>query len=124
MTKSSDDQLIDAAKDGDTQNVATLLDSGVNINCSNWNGMTSLHWASEKGRDETVRLLLNRGAMVELKDGYGRTPLYYASENGKMECVRLLLDHKADVNSVDEQKDLWAQHYKSYTIDGVQRSRN
>ena len=66
--------LCQLAGNGNTAQVAVLLDAGFPIDLGLWS--TPLHAACWNGRVETVRLLISRGAPVEAKDpNYHSTPL-------------------------------------------------
>ncbi len=58
--------IVEAATEGFTDTVTTMLDAGFDINfkgTQEW-GATPLHWASWYGQTETVLLLLERGADI------------------------------------------------------------
>ncbi len=56
--------------------VKLLLDRGAQIEASNKDGLTALHWASSNGHDATVKLLLDRGAQIEASNKDGLTALH------------------------------------------------
>merc|ERR1719315_110695 len=82
--------LIDAAKQGDTEAVTKLLNAGEDIHQRNDAGETALHQASKEGRLEVARILLARGASPHLTTVAGLTPLDVARENRREELVSLL----------------------------------
>ena len=56
--------------------VATLLNSGAEVNAQGGHYGNALQAASYDGHEAVVKLLLEKGADVEAQDGqYGRTPL-------------------------------------------------
>ncbi|XP_033117767.1 uncharacterized protein LOC117117549 isoform X2 [Anneissia japonica] len=63
-----------AAKNGHSDVIRVLLESGVDINMETHNG-TALHEASLFGKTEVVRLLINYGVNVHLKNSHGQTAL-------------------------------------------------
>ena len=105
--------LIDAAKNGKTEEIKLLLENGADVNFSNNNKSSLLILASRNSNTtsniETVKLLLENGADVNLKNINGATPLTVASRNSNngsnIETVKLLLENGADVNLKD--KDDW-----------------
>jgi ankyrin repeat protein len=52
-----------------------LLDTPLDVNGSNANGVTALHNAAGRGADELVKLLLEKGAKLDAKDKLGRLPI-------------------------------------------------
>ena len=66
-SSSLNDQLIQAAKAGDTSAVQQLLDKGANIEARNKDGHTALMNAANQGKTEVVKLLLEKGAQIEAK---------------------------------------------------------
>lgn len=105
--------LIDAVKNGKTEEIKLLLEDGADVNFSNNNKSSLLILASRYSNTtsniETVKLLLENGADVNLKNINGATALTVASRNSNtesnIETVKLLLENGADVNLKD--KDDW-----------------
>jgi ankyrin repeat protein len=94
--------VADAAFHGNRQQVASLIDSGKDVNArDDVNGWTGLMWAASQGYPEIAEYLLAHGADPNLKDDQGHTALYIASIRDRLEIVKLLLAQKADVNSRD-----------------------
>lgn len=88
--------LMNAASEGDTQQVRFLLEQGLNPNHAFPIVRTSpLMLAAAHGHLDTVRVLLDKGADVNAEDMTGWTALHAAARNGYPEVVRLLLDRGA-----------------------------
>jgi hypothetical protein len=71
-----------------------LLARGCNVNTSDGEGLSSLHYASEFNKTDIMQSLyaFSKGALkVNAKDKAGWTPLYCAVHHGHMEAVELLL---------------------------------
>jgi ankyrin repeat protein len=76
-----------------------LLDSGnVDIDATQADGMTALHWAASHDRADVARKLLDHGAKADVENRYGIRPLMLACENGNGELVELLLANEAAAN--------------------------
>ena len=91
--------LIDAAKNVDRNSVRSLLKQGANVNASEADGTTALHWASYRDDLESADLLLHAGADVNARNDLGATPLWAASQNGSEAMVRRLLAAGANPNT-------------------------
>ncbi|XP_046435900.1 ankyrin-3-like isoform X20 [Neodiprion fabricii] len=88
-----------AARAGQLEKVLEYLESGVDINASNANGLNALHLAAKDGHIEIVRELLTRGAIVDAATKKGNTALHIASLAGQEEVVHLLIQRGASVNA-------------------------
>ena len=88
--------LIAAARAGDEERVAALLERGADARASSPDGTTALHWAARAGHAEAVAMLLAAGADPAAANRYGVTPLALAAENGDSASVAALLDAGVD----------------------------
>jgi ankyrin repeat protein len=88
--------LIEAASRGHLENVAVLLEFGVDANRITTEEETPLTFAIVHGTAAVMRLLIPAGANVNFIDSRGCTPLGYAIFEKDLETVRVLLDAKAD----------------------------
>lgn len=108
-------QLIQAAKNGDTDQVRRLAKEGVDIDFDGIQQITPLMWTVAYGKKnvkKTVKLLLELGADVNARDGIGRTALHMACASDKpwsrpwsKGIVKALIRGGADVNAVDGNGD-------------------
>ena len=94
-TQSTQD-LVQAAKDGDLNRVAGLLQAGADPNVvdADWN--SPLIFAARDGRLEMVKVLVKAGALVNWQDGEKVTPLILAAFRNHEPVVRYLLAVGAD----------------------------
>jgi len=96
--------VISAAEHGHAQVVQYLIETGgVDPDCTNTHGMTSLCCASRNGHVQVVDTLLRSQVVdVDRADSNGRTPLSWACQGGYIAVVRLLLKtKKVDVHWID-----------------------
>jgi ankyrin repeat protein len=89
-----------AARAGDLNEVRALLTQGADVNETEGDGVTALHWAARRGDAAMVRVLLVAGANPRAATRAGRyTPLHLAAERGSGEVVQALVAAGADVNA-------------------------
>jgi uncharacterized protein len=91
--------LLDAAKNADAASVRTLVDKKADVNATEADGTTPLHWASYRDDVESAALLIRAGAKVNAATDLGVTPLWNASLNGSEAMVRALLEAGANPNA-------------------------
>jgi len=91
--------LIAAPKNVDRNAVRALLKQGTNVNATEADGATALHWASYRDDLETADLLIRAGAKVNAANDLGATPLWAACQNGSEAMVRRLLAAGANPNA-------------------------
>ncbi|XP_078037351.1 uncharacterized protein LOC144470273 isoform X2 [Augochlora pura] len=87
-----------AARSGNLEKVVEFLDTDLDINTANSNGLNALHLASKDGHVEIVTELLKRGAKVDAATKKGNTALHIASLAGQEEIVNILIQYGAAVN--------------------------
>ncbi|XP_026670323.1 ankyrin-2-like isoform X4 [Ceratina calcarata] len=87
-----------AARSGNLEKVIEFLDTDLDINTANSNGLNALHLASKDGHVEIVTELLKRGAKVDAATKKGNTALHIASLAGQAEIVNILIQYGAAVN--------------------------
>jgi ankyrin repeat protein len=88
--------LAEAVKHRDLDAVRALLQQRVDVNASEPDGSTALHWAAHQGDADAVDLLLRAGASADAANRYGATPLALAAANGNATVVGRLLEGGAD----------------------------
>ena len=122
-------ELIEAAKNGNIEQMKRLLDEGVSPNAlcgankyyERWqefrsDSWTPLHAAVNTNSEDAAILLIDKGATVNIRDHSGRTPLHIAASNDSQTLISLLLERGADVNATDKRgrtpyhrASLWAK---------------
>ncbi len=88
---SREENIINAAKNGDHKNIATLIAPGVDLEAKDDQDRTALMRAAEKGYSDVVKILLDAGAYVSTKTKYGMTALLMAADGNHVEVVKLLI---------------------------------
>ena len=103
-------QIHQAVRNGATDRVSQLLDSGSDVNATEssrtaevfYGGKrleyTPLHWAAFLGDLKMVQLLISKGAELNPIDPSWGTPLHLAAEQAQVEVVKFLLNKGARVN--------------------------
>jgi ankyrin repeat protein len=103
--KTTDKEIIKAAKSGDLIKVKALLAADPDlVHARDKDGSTPLHCATWKGHKQVVALLLGSQADVNarnLNDHWGTTPLHAAAHANQAAIAQLLIDHGADINAQD-----------------------
>ncbi len=88
-----------AAEKQDWAAVSAQITSKADLNATQADGATALHWAAYHDKAEIVEKLLKAGAKADLANRYGITPLLIACQNGHEGIVRALLAAGANANA-------------------------
>lgn len=95
--------LIEAVKKTDKTAVRAQLQKRADVNATEADGSTALHWAARRNDLETAGLLIRAGANVKAANRFGVTPLALAATTGGAAMVELLLKSGADPNSTSAE---------------------
>lgn len=109
--KIADDSFFEAALNGDTALVMSVIKSGISVNQKDPEGRTALMYASYNGHNELVSMLIKKGADVNIRDKYGRTALMMAASGPFSETVKILLESNAWPDLVDNEEHFTALMY-------------
>ena len=94
-------KLLIAAKNGQLQEVRSLISQATDVNVRDEYGWTPLLWAAMNGHTDIVRVLLVSGANPNTRNKYEWTPLMWAAGQGYTEIVRSLVSFGARINAQD-----------------------
>jgi ankyrin repeat protein/tetratricopeptide (TPR) repeat protein len=92
-------QLLDAAENGQIQKLKKVIAQGADVNFKNKYKETPLILACWKGHSACVKTLLDNGAKVNLRNSNGTPALGPATQAGHLKIIELLLAAGAPVNS-------------------------
>jgi ankyrin repeat protein len=93
------EDLISAVRNGNAAAVRALLKQRVDVNTTQGDGATPLHWAVHEDDLRTAELLIGAGARVNAANDTGVTPLYLACMNRNAAMVERLLAAGANPNA-------------------------
>lgn len=102
QASTTENELLEAARQGDRAKVEALLDEGANIDSRSRYGATPLFFAADRGHLDLVKLFVERSASLDIEDTFYRTsPLHRALGARHFSVVQYLLKHGAlGANSV------------------------
>jgi ankyrin repeat protein len=99
VTAHAQTPLANLIQNGERAAALAAIDAGADVNATQGDGTTPLHWAVYKVDRELVAELLDRGAKADVTNDYGSSPLAEAAKIGDLQLVRQLLDAGANVES-------------------------
>ncbi len=93
---------LDFARDGDTQELESMLKYGLSSNLCTHKDDSLLMLATYNGNLETSKMLLSYGADIDKVNQRGQTPLEGVCFKGNLEMVKLLIENgaKSDTNAI------------------------
>ena len=92
-------EVADAAMKGNKEAVRALVQKKADVNATQVDGTTALHWAVQANDLATVDVLLKAGAKVSAANREGVTPLLLATQNGNAAMIEKLVKGGADPNA-------------------------
>lgn len=93
------DDLLEAAKNGNTDAVKSLLSQKVEVNAAQADGTTALAWAVYNDNPQMTGMLIAAGADVNIANEYGVVPLHLACTNQNAAVVSMLMKAGANPNA-------------------------
>ncbi len=105
--KKLNNDLIEAAWNGDTDTCLALIAQGADVNAKNNGDRTALMLAARRGHTKLGLNLIAQGADVHAQTIWGETALTLAVKNGRFDMLKTFHEHEVDISSV---KDLILAH--------------
>lgn len=115
--------LIDAARYDELEDVVTLFSAGVPLDSADSQGRTALHMSAANGYLAVVEYLIQNGANVNSTNLEKNTPLHWACLNGHIEVIKPLICAGATVSALNSHEktpmDEAVAHGKMEVIDAI-----
>jgi len=86
---------LDFAREGNTFELAKMIDAGINVNLSTQKLDSLVMLASYNGNYETTKMLIEKGADLDRVNQREQTPLEGVCFKGNLEIVKLLVENGA-----------------------------
>jgi uncharacterized protein len=93
--------FLDLLSVGDTDAARDMINRRTDVNETQSDGTSALHWAIYYDDEELVRQLIRREADVTVRNDYGATPLSQAAIMGNPVVIDYLLSAGADANELN-----------------------
>lgn len=91
-------EIADAMMREDVAEVRRLIQLGADVNATQADGATALHWAAYHRDEDMAEFLLSSGANPAIANRNGSTPLWLAANQGDAGLIEVLLEGGADAN--------------------------
>ena len=85
----------------DLSALRAILKQKPDLNATDPDGTTALHWAARVGDAQAIDVLLRAGEPANVANRYGVTPLSLAADNGDAPTLARLLDAGASIRSAE-----------------------
>ncbi len=121
----SQPEVVSAVKARNAAAVRALVARKADVNATEVDGTSALHWAVSTGDASTAELLIRAGARVDAANRYGVTSLSLAARNGRADLIGLLLKSGASIktaeSSLPEGQTLVMHAARTGSVDAVKR---
>lgn len=104
-TANAQSTLADLAENQQWEELTKALPKAKDVDSTQGDGMTALHWAAWHGHVDSVVALLNQQADIEATTEYQVTPLSLACERGHSSIIRLFTNLDVDVEAARMGKE-------------------
>jgi len=94
------ERLAEAGEEGRINDIAQMLDAGIDVNTVAEGDGTALIGACRGGHGDLVKYLIQRGADVNLASRGDGNPLINAAARGYLGIVKVLVDEGAEIDTV------------------------
>src|SRR5438128_969690 len=91
--------IADAAMNRNKEALRSLLQKKADVNSTQVDGTTALHWAARADDLEPADLLIRAGANVSAANREGVTPMQLAATNGSVAMIEKLIKAGANLNA-------------------------
>ncbi|XP_044058413.1 ankyrin repeat and death domain-containing protein 1A isoform X5 [Siniperca chuatsi] len=92
-----------AAKCGHTEVLQKIVETGIDVDERNIDGLTAMHLTADGGHYDCVKLLLESGCNVSAQTNKNMNALHYVAQHGFDKEASLLLEAGINVDAVDNQ---------------------
>ena len=92
-----------AAEIGNTEILKILMETAVNPNNADDDGITPIHLAAKNGHVEVVKILIATTKNPNSHDKEGKTPLQLATTNGHINVIKTLIKSILGLESLDKE---------------------
>ena len=103
-------KLLISAKKGDKDYFIEILSDIINhplgnINYSDENNMTALHYATEEGNFKICEILIKANCNINCLTNNKKNCLHFSCKNGYFDITKLLYENKCKLNAFDNEKN-------------------
>jgi ankyrin repeat protein len=99
----ADDTLTGLIQAGHRDTALKMIAAGADVNATQGDGTTPLHWAVYKVDADLARALLARGAKPDVMNNYGSSPLAEAVKVANARLVEMLLDAGSNAEVANQE---------------------